>query len=303
MNKRTLIPLYAALFGLCLTSGAQVFAEEQTTPAEAEKRSAAAESVQTQVEKAKTEKAAERRKEIIAEAAAALARTKEALLALDEGDRDAALAAMEKATGKLQIILGRDPALALAPVDVRVLTYDLLATPASVEALVDQAEEYLEDGEVQRARRLVANLASEIQIRSTNIPLATYPEAIQAVAALIDEGKLDAAKAELQAALNTLVVTTDEVVSLPRLRAQHLLDQAEQLAQKEGRSDAEKETLAATLAGVREQLRMAEALGYGTKESFAPMYRQLDEIEEKTTGDTGGQGWFDAIKKQLSDLL
>jgi hypothetical protein len=65
--------------------------------------------------------------------------------------------------------------------------------------------------EIQKARPLVANLGSEIQFRTTSIPLATYPDAIKAVTSLIDEGKLDEAKAALQTALNALVMTTDEV--------------------------------------------------------------------------------------------
>jgi hypothetical protein len=47
--------------------------------------------------------------------------------------------------------------------------YDLLANPDTVKAMIHDAENYLEDGEIQKARPLVANLASEIQFRTTNI--------------------------------------------------------------------------------------------------------------------------------------
>ena len=33
------------------------------------------------------------------------------------------------------------------------------------------------------------------------------------------------------------------------------------------------------------------------------MYKQLDEIEKKSAGGKSGVGWFDKIKKQLSDLI
>ncbi|MCG6863248.1 MAG: YfdX family protein, partial [Chromatiaceae bacterium] len=113
--------------------------------------------------------------------------TANALKALDEDKPDEALAALEKATGTLELILARDPGLALAPVDVEVVTYDLSASLDTVKTIIEEAEDYLEDGEIQKARRpLVANLASEIRFLTTNIPLATYPDAIKAVTPLID---------------------------------------------------------------------------------------------------------------------
>ena len=120
---------------------------------------------------------------------------------------------------------------------------------------------------------------------------------------LIDEGQLDEAKAALQSALNTLVVSTDEIVPLPKLRAQQMLKNAETLAENEERTDKDNETLARLLSGARNQLKMAELLGYGTKESFAPIYDLLDQIERKKAGGKGGTGWFEKIKKQLSELI
>jgi hypothetical protein len=149
---------------------------------------------------------------------------------------------------------------------------------------------------------LAANLASEIQFRTTNIPLATYPDVIKAVTPLIDEGKLDNAKAALKAVLNTLVITTD-VIPFPKLRAEQMLKNAEALAENEDRSVKDNETLANLLSEARNQLEMAELLGYGDKKLYKPMYEQLDQIEGKTSGGKGGKGWFDRIKKQLSELL
>jgi len=295
--------LHAAVFGLAFVVSPAVFAEDTALPAEPQQKSAATESVQPQVDEQSAKTAEERRKEIIAEATAALAETQNALKALDEKNTEEALAALERTTGKLELILARDPSLALAPVDVEVLTYDLLANLDTVKAMIHDAENLLEDGNVQMARPLVANLASEIVFRTTSVPLATYPDAIKAITPLIDAGKLDEAKAELQAALNTLVVTTDDVIPLPTLRAEWLLKKAEALAESEERTVKENETMADLLAEARTQLKMAELLGYGNAKSFQPMYEQLDQIEAKLAGGKGGEGWFDKIKEQLSDLI
>jgi hypothetical protein len=302
MKRDAMQFFYAAVVSLAFAISAPLFAEDTSMPSEPQGKSTAAESVQPQVEEASTDKAAEKRAKITAEAVAAVNETEKALKALKENKPDEALAALEKATGKLELILARDPGLALAPVDVEVVTYDLLASLDTVKAMIDEAEDYLEDGEIQKARPLVENLASEIQIRTTSIPLVTYPDAIKAVTPLIDEGKIDEARAGLQAALSTLVVSTD-VMPLPMLRADWLLQDAEALVEKEQRTEDEDRTLGELLQEARNQLKLAALLGYGTQESFDPIYAQLDEIEAKIAGGEGGKGWFDRIKDQVSELL
>jgi len=299
MNQKT---LYAALLSLGLIASSPAFAQDTALPHKPQEQTEVGKSVQPQVDAKATEQAAEKRKKITADAIAAVAETRNALKLLDEKKADEALAALERVTGKLELILARDPKLALAPVDVEVITFDLIAKLDTIKAVIKEAEDYLEDGEVQKARRLVANLASEIQIRTTSIPLATYPGAIKAVAPLIDAGKVDEAKVALQAALNTLVVTTD-VIPLPVLRAETLLRNAEALAENKERTDKDNKTLANQLAEARNQLKMAELLGYGNKKAFKPMYEQIDQIEEKTADGKSGKGWFDKIKQQLSDLM
>jgi hypothetical protein len=303
MKNWTLKTLPAALLSLGLLASVPAFAEDTALPTEPQAQSEATESVQPQVDVKATDQAAEKRKKITADAVAAVNETKNALKLLDEKRTEEALATLEKATGKLELILARDPTLALAPVDVEVVTYDLLANLDTVKAIIHDAENYLEDGEVQKARPLVAGLASEMVFRTTSIPLATYPDAIKAIAPLIDDGKLDEAKAGLQAALNTLVITKDDVIPLPVLRAENLLKNAEALSENEERTVKDNETLAKQLEEARTQLKMAELLGYGTKRSFKPMYEQLDQIEQKTSGGKGGKGWFDKIKQQVSDLI
>lgn len=303
MRTMKLKTLPAALLSLGLIASAPAFAEDTALPAEPQAQTEATESVQPQVDAKATNQAAETRKKITADAVAAMSETKKALKLLDEKKADEALAALERATGKLELILARAPDLALAPVDVEVITYDLLASLDTVKAMIHDAENYLEDGEIQKARPLVANLASEIQFRTTSIPLATYPDAIKAVAPLIDDGKIEEAKTALQAALNTLVVTTDDVIPLPTLRAEQMLKSAEKLAEKKDRTDKDNETLADLLKGAREQLKLAQLLGYGDKKAYKPMYEQIEQIEKKSEGGKSGKGWFDKIKQQLSDLI
>ena len=279
------------------------FAADSALPSKSQAQSEASQSVQPKVDKQTEEAAAEKRKKLVADAAAALAETHKALKALENKKNDAALKALGEVTGKLDLIVARDPKLAQVPVETEVVTYDLLTDLDTIKKITKEAKTYLNDGEIQKARPLVANLASEIQYRTRHIPLATYPSAIKAIAPLIDAGKIDEAKAGLQSVLNTLVVTTDEVVPLPKLRAEHLLKETQELAEKKDRSKEDNDKLAKHLQAAREQLQMAELLGYGKKKDYNPMYEQISEIETKTAGGKSGIGWFDKVKQQLADMF
>ena len=302
MKKINLKPLYVAMFGLGLALSSPAWAEKSAMPTEPEKQSTETQSVQPQVDEASSKKTTEKREKILEEAIAAVAETEKALQALEQNKPKDALKALGVATGKLELLLARDPKLALAPIGVTVRTYDLLARPETVKTVVKEAEDLLEDGEVQKARHLLANLASEIVFTTTSIPLATYPEAIKAISPLIDAGKIDEAKQALRAALSTLVIT-DEIIPLPVLRADYMLAAAKTLSENMERSDEDNKLLERLLKSARVQLQLAEALGYGNRKLFKPLYKEIDEIERKTAGGKGGKGWFDSLEKKLDELM
>lgn len=255
-------------------------------------------SVQDGVDSEVGETVDEKRKDISEEAMAALRETENALIALDENKPDEAVAALERATGKLTVLLAREPGLALAPTAMRLTTRDVLSTLDEIHELRDQAEDLLEDGEVQKAREILAGLASEIVIGVTSLPLASYPEAVKAAIPLIDKGKIDEAKAALQSALNTLVVT-EHVIPIPILRAELILKDAEPLAENESRSKDERQELTELLENARYQVELAKALGYGEKDDYETLFEQIEEIEEKTEGKKAGKGFFNDIKASL----
>jgi len=137
--------------------------------------------VQPEVQKETDSQAADKRKQVLDEAVSALSLTKSALAALDGKDTARALATLAEVTGKLELIVAREPTLALAGVDVRTIVHDLFANTETIEAMTDEALDALKHGEVQQARHVLALLASEIVITVTNIPLASYPAAVKAV--------------------------------------------------------------------------------------------------------------------------
>jgi hypothetical protein len=244
----------------------------------------------------------DKRKALMADATSAIQETQAALKTLDEGKTSQAIAALERATGKLDLILARDPKLELAPAGVSVTTYDVQGGLDAVKQVRKEAEELIEAGRLQEARRLIKNLASETVISVSNIPLATYPDAIKRAVKLIDEKKPDDAKRVLQAALNTQVVI-DTVIPLPVVKAEEFLKTAEDLAQKKDRTKDDNDRLKTSFDRANEQLQFAQALGYGTKNDFDKMYQQLAEIRDKAADNQSGTGWFAKIKGSISELL
>ena len=264
--------------------------------------SAASKAAQPQVDDKAAREAAKKRAELAQDAITALAKTHEALILLDAKKTKEALAALELASGKLELVLAREPKLALAPVDVSVITHDIHADVESVKKAVKLSRELLDDGEVQKARPIVANLASEIVIETDNLPMATYPAAIKSAARLIDSGKIDDAKAELARALNTLVVTS-VAFPLPVLRAEAAMAKAEKLAETDKRDAKQNEELSALLAYVRTEIELAQILGYGKKADFKPIFDQVKSIEQKSAGGKSGKGWFDELKTRIQKLF
>lgn len=74
--------------------------------------------IRPEVETQRNQAQKEAEKILDSEAIAAVQQTERALVAISEGRVDGALAALELATGKINILLSRNPEIALIPVNV-----------------------------------------------------------------------------------------------------------------------------------------------------------------------------------------
>jgi hypothetical protein len=291
--KSSLLMLIVVLLSLgCLrsvglASAATQSARDKATKVETTKRS--------------EQRTANKRKEIVSEAVSTLRETQDALKLLDEGKSKEALAAVESARGKLETVLARDPKVSLVPIDVRVVTSDIYGSLDAIKKSKQEAEKALREGRIQHARNLLSGLASETIISTTNIPLATYPGALKTAAKLIDQNKPGEARALLQRALDTLVVT-DVVIPLPVIGARINLEKAEYLAKKKDRTQQESKELSDRLNAADTQIKYAQALGYGQKADFDSFHKQIIEIKVKTARGNFGTNFFDQIKTYMESM-
>lgn len=232
---------------------------------------------------------------LLVEAVSALDETQAAINAIHAGNNQEAIDALARATGKLEIILAREPRLALAPVANSVIEHDVLATPGDVKALTDRIEDLTDNGRLQEARRLMEGLASEMVIRTSNLPLSTYPDAIKRAAALLDQQKPQEAKLVLLNALSTIVVT-ETIIPLPIVRAEASIEAARVVAAKNNRTQEDNQAIAAELQKAREQIEMAQALGYATKKDLDDLQDAIKELERETGGGNAATRLFERIK-------
>ncbi len=286
---------------------AQVELDDPVAPSHSvkpETQSQVTQSVQEQVNQEAEAEIAKQREKIVEDAKIAVEETRNALAALDAKDKDKALTALAGSIGKLEMMLARNPSLALAPVEVKTVVHDTFAVTDSIKPSIEYAIKALKNGEVQKARRILAYLASEISIQTSCLPLATYPHAIKAVVPLVDANRFLDAKMALQTVLGTLVVTQEKVSPLPVLRCRAMLKEAESLASNTARSDNEEKRLQELLEGAKKSMEMAELLGYGRRKvDYKDLFDQLKEVEQKVSGRKGGKNIFDEFTTTFRKLF
>jgi hypothetical protein len=256
--------------------------------------------VTKEVEKAQDNYVDERVKKITQEAVESINLVAKVIELLDKKEKDKALEEIANILGKLEVLIARDPNLQLVPVDVKEQVVDFPGTIDDVEAAKTEVVALIKAGEVQLARDIMLNLASELDIYVTALPIGTYPVVLKAIIPLIEQEKFNEAKALLIEALETLVIEKI-VIPLPILRAEQAIIRANELANKE---NPNKDELKELLAYAKEQLKLAEALGYGRVDiNYKDLYEEIEKLEKILEGDESTKDVFATLKEKLSKIM
>ncbi|MEO1928619.1 MAG: YfdX family protein [Nautiliaceae bacterium] len=256
--------------------------------------------VTKEVSKAQDQYLDERVKKITQEAVDTIKMVSDIIGLLDKKEKDKALDEIAKALGKLEVLIARDPNLQAVPVDVKEQVVDYPGTPEDIEVVKSEIVRLIKEDEVQLARDLMLQLASEMDIYVTALPIGTYPVVLKAIISLIEAEKFDEAKVLLIEALETLVVEKI-VIPLPILRAEQTIIKANELANKE---NPNKDELKELLAYAKEQLELAQTLGYGKVEiDYKDLYEEIEKLEKILSGDESTKDVFAALKEKLSTIM
>ncbi len=238
------------------------------------------------------------RKSLDEDAIAAIKETQAAIQAINGGKVDQALAALERATGKINILTARNPVTALIPVAVDVNVIDLAPLDRNaIKTIAKAAENAVDDRDFPAARVLLQELVSEIRVRSYNLPLATYPIAMRDAARLLDQKKTDEAKLLLQTAINTLAVI-DRVTPLPLVTA----DVA--IAEAQARRDSDKDAAKRFLDIAKQELARGKELGYAGKDpEYVVLNDAISEVEKQINGNQNSESAFSRLKERVASFF
>ncbi|MBI1424805.1 MAG: YfdX family protein [Gammaproteobacteria bacterium] len=263
-----------------------------------------AEKTVTDVATASTSKANEKaanellkhREALVQEATAANDEIIKALEQLKKKNEHSAYKTLADASGKLDVVLARDPDLKMAPIAVRMRVIDLAANAKDVKDIVDQARKALDKGQVQAARALIDPLVSEIRLATDYLPMATYPAAIKHAVAEIQKGKIQEARADLYAALST-IVTNDDIIPLPPLNAEADVMRASQLEKKD-RSKNRKD-IVKLLDEANQQIALADRLGYG---EYKDIKKEIAAVKDKVNAGSRDSNLFGHLENLFKEV-
>jgi YfdX protein len=231
------------------------------------------------------------------DAIAAIEQTVQVIDSIAAGKTADALKGIEEATGKVNVVLARNPKLTLIPVSIEALIIDTAPRDIDdIEKLADAADKAILVDDFPTARALLGALRSEVRVRTYNLPLGIYPTALQEAARLLDKDS-QAASIALLAALNTLV-TVDQVTPLPLLVAQEAINQAQTSAQKD-KNAAQKVVETAEL-----ELNRAMALGYAGQDPEYPALKEdISNLKKQLKGSEDATSAFSKLKTRLGAFL
>ncbi len=237
-------------------------------------------------------------KKLIQEAIASLDFTQEALENLSKNDVKKAKENIEKALGKLEVILSAEDAPKLLPIESAVAVHEYIGTNDDIKKAVDEVKVLLKKGKVQAARLLLNTLQSEIDVTVVSLPLVSYPDALKLAAKYLHDGKTNKAQGILQIALSTFDTTVD-VIPLPLLKASDLI-----IASSDLSAQGEKEKALRYLKSARDELKIAETLGYVSRSdnSYEVLYDTIKAVKKEIEGKNRAEKLFDSLKAKLKDF-
>jgi hypothetical protein len=232
------------------------------------------------------------------EALAAIRQTQRAIDSIRVGKNNDALNAIETASGKVNILLARNPATALIPVNYQVAVFD--TAPDDIDSIRDigvAADDAVELGDYPGARALLYGLMSEIRIHVHNLPLASYPAALSTAARLLEQNRAQDAADILDTALSTLVLT-DRVIPIPMLLSR------EAIAEAQTQREQDQQRSSRIVEAARQQLQRARELGYAIGDAdYQRLNDEISDLQKQLKGNENADSLFSKIRERLASFL
>ena len=243
------------------------------------------------------EKKAQQNNQLITEAIDAIRNTQDALIYLNGKEAKKAKESLKKAIADLSDVLNRPNPPYLLPVDLNIEAYQFAGNIDTIKKAVYEAKILVEENKLPEAREILNNLRDEIDIKTTNLPLATYPAALNLAIKYINEGKIKNAKDVLNMALSTLV-QINTIIPIPLIKAQALITQASKIVKKDSKQALK------YLDEAKHQLILAEALGYTSKSAttYKMLKKSIEHIENEIKAHHKTGGLFEKLIEKIKEF-
>ncbi len=235
------------------------------------------------------------------EALKVLSDTQNVLKYLDKNKDKKAKEELAKLIGNIEILLTKNPNLALVPINVAYEINDVVIDIPTAQKITKAAQKAMDDGYYQEAKKIMDGLTSELKVKTVYLPYATYPDAMRLAAALLEKGKKDDAKKVLLAALNTLTIQEVDL-PLPILRAEEFIKNAALTMIDDNKKD-KKNVAVIFLENAEYQLDLAEAMGYGKKDKeLLELHTAIKVLKDEINKGNETKSKFDSLKSKIKNF-
>jgi len=234
---------------------------------------------------------------LVQEAINAIRYTQDALIYLNAKKNNKAKDSIKKAIAELSDVLNRPNPPYLLPVDINIEAYEFTGNINTVKNAVLKVKIFVTENKLPQARAILNTLRDEIVIKTTNLPLATYPAALNLALKYINEGKVKEAKDVLAMALSTLV-EFDTIMPIPIIKAQALVTQASKIVKKD------KKEAVKMLEEAKYQLKLGEILGYTSTSSttYKDLRKAIEKLEKEIKTNHKTLGLFESLIEKLKEF-
>ena len=234
---------------------------------------------------------------IVKEALEAVVLTQKVLGEIAHKEKENAIKDIEKAIGKIEVVLAKKNAPFMLPIDTSINAYEFHADLSTIKKGIKTVKDLLDEGKIQEARRLLDTFQSEIDITTVSLPLASYPQALKLAASYLHEGKTDEAKDVLEMALRTLV-TTKVIIPIPLITSEALIADAKKIAKKDKNQALKHLDLA------KKELEKAELLGYTSSSdvTYKTLRNAVEKVEKEIRGKNKAEKLFEELIEKLKSF-
>ena len=235
--------------------------------------------------------------QLVKEAIRAIQYTQDALIYLNGNKIDKAKEALKNAVGQLAIVLNSPNPPYLLPVDIQLEAYEFQGKIEDIAKMVASAKLLVAENKLPQARQVLNALRDEIVIKTINLPLATYPAALNLAIKYLNEGKIKEAKDVLAMALSTLV-EIDTIIPIPLVKAQALVVEASKIVKKD------KKQALKYLEEAKKQLILANLLGYTSKSktTYKELEKAIKHLESEIKSNHKTESLFKELLQKLKEF-